>query len=62
MHSNANVPIRAPQGWLGHSSLEVTQAYLKGQDAKSKAAQMAANTTFAAIPYTPVMPGTEAVQ
>jgi len=48
-HSDANVPLRSLQGWLGHSSLEVTQSYLKGTDARSGFAQAVANNTFPAF-------------
>ena len=41
--------VRDIQGWLGHYSLEVTLAYLKGADAESETAQSAANAAFAAF-------------
>ena len=62
---NAGVSVRTIQDWLGHSSLEVTQQYLKGHSAKGAVAQAAANTTFAGIGMAyvvPVVPVTEAVQ
>jgi integrase/recombinase XerD len=46
-HSDNNVPVRALQGWLGHSSLVVTMSYLRGTEAGSETAQAAANSTFA---------------
>jgi integrase/recombinase XerD len=62
MHADAGVSVRTIQEWLGHSSLEVTQAYLKGHHAKSRYAQEAANRTFAALARPPITAGTEAVQ
>jgi integrase len=41
--------VRDIQQWLGHYSLEVTQAYLKGAEAESETAQTAASTAFAAF-------------